>query len=106
MSRMHRAEDDAEAARHSPFSDEHSVAQQGAGGGDTASSHSDDAGPRDHSDRALDRQDAGLRPPNPSHDTRKRAGDPDGLGDGELMEQPESTSEARDPGADSPPLDK
>lgn len=65
------------------------------------------SGRRDDAARGLGAPDTKARKNNPSHDTAKDAGSPPkGAGDGELREQPASTEEARQPGADNPRSDE
>lgn len=65
------------------------------------------SGRQDDATRGLDSPDPKARKANPSHGTAKDAGaPPKGRGDGELLEQPASTEEARQPGADNPQSNK
>ena len=108
VSRMHRSEDDGAAFAHSPeYSDHRSVANEDRRGQEQWTPGAPGSGKRDDASRGLDAPETRKREPNPSHDTAKRDTDaPRGLGDGEIMEQPSSTSEARQPGADSPKHDE
>lgn len=107
VSRMHRAEDDRKAIERSPeFSD--STADRVDDRRDQE--HWRPGAPGSHAvhdaSRGLDAAHA-PRDPNPAHDTRKDASaSPRGRGDGELQEQPASTQEARQPGADNPKFDE
>jgi hypothetical protein len=105
---MHRSEDDREAFAHSPeYSDHRSVANEDRRSQERWTPGAPGSGERDDASRGLDAPDTKNRDANPSHGTGKRDTDtPRGRGDGELMEQPGSTSEARQPGADSPKVDE
>lgn len=108
VSRMHRSEDDRAAIEHSPEYSDHrneSIEDRrpqerwlpGAPGSGTAQDAS----------RGLDAPDTKARSANPSHGTAKDANQtPRGRGDGELQQQPGSTAEARQPGADTPKFDE
>ena len=109
VSRMHRAEDDGEAFAQSPeYTDTPHVAHDDRHGQEAWQRGAPGSGRRDEANRGLDDANASpRREPNPSHHTGKRDTDPSrGLGEGELMEQPTSTSEARQPGADTPKFDE
>ena len=107
VSRMHRAEDDREAFAHSPeYSDERTIANEDRREQERWLPGSPGSGQRDDASRGLNAPGT-PRDANPSHHTSKRDTDaPRGLGDGELMEQPGSAGEARDPGADTPKFDE
>jgi hypothetical protein len=101
VSRTHRAENDATAISRSPdFTDDR-------GGADNR--HVQQREPADRYATRHDEPAEGLktdkpspREPNPGHHVAKDDhAAPRGRGDGELMEQPGSTSEARQPGPDS-----
>ena len=64
------------------------------------------SGRSDDPARGLDHPDDKGGRANPGHGAPDRPHAPKGRGDGELKEQPSSTSEARDPGADSPRFDE
>ena len=108
VSRMHRAENDREAFDHSPeYSDERTIANEDRREQERWLPGSPGSGQRDDASRGLDAPDTKRREANPSHHTGKDDTDaPRGRGDGELMEQPGSTAEARDPGADTPKFDE
>jgi hypothetical protein len=108
VSRMHRAEDDDEAFAHSPeYSDTRTVANEDRREQERWVPGAPGSGARDDATRGLDAPDTKDRRPNPGHATAKRDTDaPRGRGDGELMEQPSSTAEARQQGADSPKFDE
>lgn len=108
VSRMHRAEDDREAFERSPeYSDVRNVANEDRREQERWLPGSPGSGQRDDPSRGLDAEDTTPRDPNPSHDTHKSPESrPRGRGDGELMEQPRSQGEARDPGAVSPKFDE
>ena len=107
VSRMHRAENDDEAIAHSPeFSDERTVANEDRREQERWRPGAPGSGRRDDASRGLDATATKKGDPNPSHHTTPRADAPHGRGDGELMEQPSSTAEARQPGADSPKFDE
>lgn len=99
---MHRAEDDREAIEHSPdFTDQPTIARDTSNHSQRWVPGSPGSGERDDASRGLDAQDPKNAKANPSHDTHKAPETPPrGLGDGELMEQPKSQSEARDRGAE------
>jgi hypothetical protein len=103
VSRMHRAEDDRTAFEHSPeYSDERTVANEDRREQERWLPGAPGSGERDDASRGLDTPDTKNRQPNPSHQTQKRDTDaPRGRGDGELMEQPGSTTEAQQRGADA-----
>jgi hypothetical protein len=107
VSRMHRAENDREAFEHSPeYSDERSVANEDRGEQQRWTPGSPGSGQRDDASRGLDAPDTKNHEPNPGHHTAKSdTAAPRGRGDGELMDQPGSMSEARDPGVDDPRSD-
>jgi hypothetical protein len=104
VSRMHRAEDDEQALAGSP---DHHDQPRVTDAANNTSSNEESSGtggsgrdPRDDSRRGLESAPPSTGDPNPAHHSAKRDTDPPrGLGDGELMEQPESTTEARQPGA-------
>ena len=102
VSRMHRAEDDREAIENSPeFTDQQAIANDNGHDSERWVPGSPGNGERDDASRGLDVQDPKKGKVNPSHDTHKAAETaPRGRGDGEIMEQPSSESEARDPGAE------
>jgi hypothetical protein len=104
VSRMHRAEDDAQAIAGSPeYNDYRAVANDAEGEKTHWTPGSPGSGLRDDASRGLDSANTKNGDPNPSHHTAKRDSEaPRGRGDGELMEQPGSTSEAHQPGADTP----
>lgn len=108
VSRMHRSEDDDVAFAHSPeYSDERTIANEDRREQERWLPGSPGSGQRDDASRGLDAPDTKNREVNPSHHTAKRDSDPPrGRGDGELMEQPSTTGEARQPGADSPKFDE
>jgi hypothetical protein len=108
VSRMHRAEDDRETFEHSPeYSDERMIANEDRREQERWVPGAPGSGERSDASRGLDAPDAHDREPNPSHGSRKRDTEaPRGRGDGELMEQPGTTSEARQPGADTPKADQ
>jgi hypothetical protein len=108
VSRMHRAEDDREAMAHSPeYSDERNIANEDRREQERWLPGAPGSGRRDDASRGLDAPDTKNGDPNPGHHHVKRDSDaPRGRGDGELMEQPSSTGEARQPGADSPKFDE
>jgi hypothetical protein len=108
VSRMHRAEDDEQAMAGSPdYTDDRSVAhetphearREAEGWQQPPTTGRDEATRELHS----------STPPkgtNPSHHTAKSdTAPPRGLGDGELMEQPDSAAEAQQPGPDDPGTD-
>lgn len=107
VSRMHRSEDDRVATEGSPeYNDTRHVAHEG---------HHEErwlpgspgSGQRDDASRGLDSTDTKNGEANPGHHTHKDVHDaPRGRGEGELMEQPASEQEAREPGADSPKFDE
>jgi len=111
---MPRAEDDAFTANHGPeFNDPRSEINNDRQQTMTAnnSEHwvpgAPGSGQPDDASRGLDGPDHERQKANPSHGTAKDAGaPPKGAGDGELQEQPGSTSEARQPGADNPKFDE
>ena len=105
---MHRSEQDPEAFEHSPeYSDERTVANEDRREQERWLPGSPGSGQRDDATRGLDAPDTKNREPNPSHHSEKRDSDrPRGRGDGELMDQPKSTGEARQPGADTPKFDE
>jgi hypothetical protein len=96
VSRTHRAEDDREALEHSPdFSDQRSTADDERSETERWVPGAPGSGGRDDASRGLDATNAKPEP-NPGHRTSKPDTEPPrGLGDGELMEQPGSQSEAR-----------
>jgi len=102
VSRMHRAEDDAEVFAHSPeFTDQPAPSPDRGREPQQWASESRGRGQRDEASRDLDADDPKQGEANPSHDTRKAPdAAPRGRGDSELMDQPDSASEAREPGAD------
>ena len=104
VSRMHRAEDDAQAIEGSPeYNDNRAVAHDSGKEHTRWTPGSPGSGQRDDASRGLDSANTKNGDPNPSHHTAKRDGEaPRGRGDGELMEQPGSTTEARQPGPDTP----
>lgn len=108
VSRMHRAEDDREAIERSPeFTDERTVANEDRRDQERWQPGAPGSGQSDDASRGLDAPPTKGGDPNPSHHTTKRDTEaPRGRGDGELMEQPHSTTEARQPGADSPQFDE
>jgi hypothetical protein len=108
VSRMHRAEDDDQAFAHSPeYSDHRTVANEDRREQERWLPGSPGSGRTDDASRGLDAPDTKPGDVNPSHDTHKRDTQPPrSRYDGELMEQPESTDEARQPGADSPRFDE
>ncbi|HUE88112.1 MAG TPA: hypothetical protein VMO26_18725 [Vicinamibacterales bacterium] len=108
VSRMHRAENDREAIEHSPeFSDRHNITNEDRREQERWLPGSPGSGRPDDASRGLDGEDTKRGEINPSHDTHKAPEErPRGVGDGELMEQPDSESEAREPGADTPQFDK
>ncbi len=100
VSRMHRAEDDPTAIENSPeFTDQPAVVHPS--GHDTKQSDSGaPASDGDNARRVLPAEDPKNGRANPSHDTHKSPEEPPrGLGDGELMEQPDSVAKAQEPGA-------
>ena len=107
VSRMHRAEDDREAFEHSPeYSDERTMANEDRREQERWLPGAPGSGRRDDASRGLDAPDTKNRQPNPSHGTAKQDTDaPRGRGDSELMDQPTSTGDARQPGADDPRFD-
>jgi hypothetical protein len=108
VSRMHRAEEDPAAFAHSPeYSDERTVANEDRREQERWVPGSPGSGGRDDASRGLDAPDTKNRRANPSHNTAKPDSmAPRGRGDGELMEQPTSTKDARQPGADTPKFDE
>ena len=106
VSRMHRAENDREVIERSlDFTDNHAGAHDDGAGAEAGPKADRPAGSGD-ADRGLESQAPKSGKPNPSHDTHKSPdARPRGAGDGELMEQPDSESEAREPGADRPGSD-
>jgi hypothetical protein len=102
VSRMHRAEDDREAFEHSPeYTDQRQMANEDRREQERWVPGAPGSGGRDDASRGLDAPDMKRREPNPSHHTSKPDAEaPRGRGDGELMEQPKTTKEARDPGAE------
>lgn len=110
VSRMPRAEDDHEVLEHSvDFSDERAVAHDQAQAAATPRPASSPRAAAGQPDDGLESQNPknGKRKRNPSHDTQKSPEErPRGAGDGELMEQPDSQSEARAPGADDSKFDE
>lgn len=108
VSRMHRSENDRDAFSHSPeYSDQRNIANEDRREQERWVPGSPGSGQRDDASRGLDAPDTKNREPNPSHVTGKRDSDaPRGRGDGELMEQPSSTAEARQRGADTPKFDE
>lgn len=107
VSRMHRAEDDPEAAAQSPeFTDQPAVAQEGRPESQHWVPGSPGSGQRDDASRGLDGDDPKRGQINPSHDTHKAPEEPPrGRYDGERMEQPDSQAEAREPGPDPSKFD-
>jgi hypothetical protein len=108
VSRMHRAEADREAFERSPeYSDSPNVANEDRREQEHWAPGSPGSGRRDDASRGLDAPETKHGDPNPSHHTGKAdTAAPRGRGDGELMEQPSSTAEARQPGADTPKFDE
>lgn len=108
VSRMPRAEDDPEVLEHSvDFSDERAVAHDQAQAAATPGPASSPRAAAGQPDDGLESQDPKNGKRNPSHDTHKSPEKrPRGAGDGELMEQPDSQSEAREPGADDSKFDE
>jgi hypothetical protein len=108
VSRMHRAEDDEEAFAHSPeYSDTHNVANDDRREQERWLPGAPGSGREHDASRGLDAPDTKRRDANPSHQTGKRDSDaPRGWGEGELMDQPSSTGEARQRGADTPKFDE
>jgi hypothetical protein len=104
---MHRAEDDSETLAQSPdFSDHRAIARDEDRELKRWLPGTPEDSQRDAASRGLDAANTTNRDVNPGHHPRKRDTDaPRGLGDGELMEQPASTAEARQPGADTPEPD-
>jgi hypothetical protein len=100
VSRMPRAEDDAEVFANSPeFTDQPALPTDRGREPQQWVSGSPGSGQRDDASRGLDGDDPRHGEANPSHDTRKAPETaPRGRGDSELMDQPDSTSEAREPG--------
>jgi hypothetical protein len=112
VSRMHRSEDDGTAFAQSPeYSDQRTVANEDRREQERWLPGAPGSGKRDDASRGLDAPEHAptqeRREPNPSHHTGKSDTDaPRGRGDGEIMEQPSSVGEARQPGADSPKFDE
>ncbi len=108
VSRMPRAENDREVIEHSlDFTDDDAVAHDDGAGAEAAGSEGDSAAGSSDADGGLESQDPKNGKPNPSHGTHKSPeAHPRGAGDGELMEQPGSQSEAREPGADGSKFDE
>jgi hypothetical protein len=104
VSRMHRAEADREAFEGSPeYNDQRTVANDDRHEQERWVPGSPGSGRRDDASRGLDTPETKAGDPNPGHHTGKAdTAAPRGRGDGELMEQPASTREARNPGADRP----
>ena len=107
VSRTHRAENDDQALGRSPdFSDERPVANDDRHQQERWLPGTPGSGGRTDVGRGLDTPDTRNREPNPSHRTAKPdTAAPRGRGDGEIMEQPKSTAEARQTGADDPRSD-
>jgi hypothetical protein len=105
---MHRAEDDREAFERSPeYTDERTVANEDRRDQERWLPGAPGSGYRDDASRGLDAPDTKNREPNPSHHTTTSdTNAPRGRGDSELMDQPSSTREARQPGADTPKSDE
>jgi hypothetical protein len=97
---MHRAEDDHEALENSPeFTDQPAVVHDRGYEAESAASESSGGSGEPVAHRGDD-EDPKNGEANPGHDTRKAPEEsPRGGGDGELMEQPDSVAEAREPGA-------
>ena len=108
VSRMHRSEGDLEAFAGSPeYSDRRNIANEDRREQERWLPGSPGSGNDADASRGLDAPDTKSREPNPSHHTGKDAASaPRGRGDGELQEQPGSTGEARQPGADNPKFDE
>jgi hypothetical protein len=100
VSRMHRGEDDGVAMENSPeFTDQPAVVHDRGYAAEPAVSESSPSGARQTAGRALSDKDPKNGDANPSHGTHKAPEQaPRGLGDGELMEQPDSIAEAQEPG--------
>jgi hypothetical protein len=100
VSSMHRAEDDGAAMESSPeFRDQPAVVHDR--GHDPKPSASELSGGSNRGAVASEavNEDPKNGEANPSHGTHKSPEErPRGLGDGELMEQPDSVTEAREPG--------
>jgi hypothetical protein len=106
VSRMHRAEDDEAARIESPeFSDRQSIAHDDRRSQERWIPGSPGSEHRTDSSRGLDSAGTRNREPNPSHEPSHAAAPP-GRGQGELRDQPRSTGEARQPGADDPRFDE
>jgi hypothetical protein len=101
VSRMHRAEDDRIAIENSPeFTDQPLTVRDRHHDPAPAAAVPSGIGPGTVAYHARDDEDPKNGEPNPSHRARKSPDEPPrGLGDGELMEQPDSAAEARNPGA-------
>ena len=101
VSRMHRAEDDAVARNDSPeFTDQPAVVHDRGHVPERAPSES--SGGSSEAVEALADDDPKNGQANPSHGTHKSPETPPrGLGDSELMEQPDSATEAREPGPEA-----
>jgi hypothetical protein len=99
VSRMHRAEDDPIAMANSPEFTEQPAVVSGSGR-DTEPQESGSPGSEgSDAKRTLPADDPKNGQANPSHGTHKSPEErPRGLGDGELMEQPDSVTEAQEPG--------
>lgn len=100
--RMHRAEDDPLAWDRSPeYTDLQNQAIEDRREQERWIPHAETSAHAGEPSRGVGGPDTPTRDPNPSHDTAKDPSDPPrGRGDGELLDQPGSTSEARQPGAD------
>jgi len=95
---MHRAEDDDAAREDSPeFTDQPAVVHDR--GHDPERPVSESSGGGSGALEALADDDPKNGQANPSHGTHKSPEEPPrGLGDGEMMEQPDSATEAQKPG--------
>jgi hypothetical protein len=100
VSRMHRGEDDGIARENSAeFTDQPAVVHDRGYVAEPAVSESSPGGARQPAGGALSDKDPKNGDANPSHGTHKSPEQaPRGLGDGELMEQPDSIAEAQEPG--------
>lgn len=101
VSRMHRAEDDRIAIENSPeFSDQPAIVRDGRHAPAPLAPVPARTGTGTGGDLHRDDEDPKNGEPNPSHSARKSPDEPPrGVGDGELMEQPDSAAEAQKPGA-------
>jgi hypothetical protein len=100
VSRMHRAEDDRIAIENSPeFTDQPVIVRNRGHEPAPPASVPSGTSTGTVANHGRDDEDPKNGEPNPSHGTRKSPDEPPrGLGDGELMEQPDSAAEARKPG--------